>query len=139
VSHMAWRSDMQLVGYLRGRDGGDGFFAVNVESAQLEPLDGAFARFGDGHPSVSRSRFVVWDTYPDKARMQHLFRADLSAPGGAVETLGSFFHGFAYHDSSRCDLHPRFGLDADDVFFDSVCKGRRRLWRLRVGAKEQAQ
>ena len=134
VSHMAWRDDAQLVGYLRGRDGRDAFFAVDVDSAQLEPLDGAFARFGDGHPSVSCGRFVVWDSYPDKARMQHLFRGDLSAPGGAVETLGAFFHGFGYRDSSRCDLHPRFGVDAHDVFFDSVCNGRRRLWRLRVGA-----
>jgi hypothetical protein len=132
VSHMAWRSDAQLVGYLRGPDGRDGFFSLRVDEPRLEPLDRAFAQFGDGHPSVSDSRFVVWDTYPDKARMQHLFRADLGASGVAVERLGSFFHGFGYREASRCDLHPRFGLDADEVFFDSVCKGRRRLWRLRV-------
>jgi hypothetical protein len=134
VSHMAWRSDAQLVGYLRGTDGRDGFFAVRVDEPQLEPLDRAFARFGDGHPSVSRGRYVVWDTYPDKGRMQHLFRADLGAADAVVEDLGSFFHGFDYQDSSRCDLHPRFGQDADEVFFDSVCQGRRRLWRLRVQA-----
>jgi hypothetical protein len=132
VSHMAWRSDAQLVGYLRGPDGRDGFFALDPDRPVLEPLDRAFAQFGDGHPSVSGGRFVVWDTYPDKARMQHLLRADLSVANATVERLGSFFHGFGYQESSRCDLHPRFGLNADEMFFDSVCNGRRRLWRLRV-------
>ena len=71
--------------------------------------------------------------------MQHLFRADLSAANAPVERLGSFFHGFGYQDSSRCDLHPRFGLSADEVFFDSVCNGRRRLWRLRVQSAATAE
>jgi hypothetical protein len=133
VSHMAWRSDRELFGYLRGPDGRDGFFTIQVDTGQMRPIGrGTMDVHGDGHPSIAAG-VVVYDTYPDKARMQHLFRVDLD--GGdepRVQLLGSFFHGLQYDAECRCDLHPRFGRSCRQVFFDSVCEGGRRLWSLEL-------
>jgi Tol biopolymer transport system component len=72
--------------------------------------------------------WFVTDTYPDKARMQHLIMANWKT--GEARKLGEFFHGFEYDGQTRCDLHPRFSPDGKSIFFDSVFDGRRRLYRL---------
>jgi hypothetical protein len=133
VSHMAWQSDRELLGYLRGPDGSDGFFSIDLETRGMRPLGPAvMGAFGDGHPSIFAGRFIVYDSYPDKARMQRLFRLDLADGYTQVQLLGAFFHGLAYEGICRCDLHPRYGRNRDEIFFDSVYDGRRRLRRLRI-------
>lgn len=133
VSHMAWRSEEELFGYLRGRDEQDGFFRICIDTGQIQPAGrGTMDIYGDGHPSIAGGSVVVYDTYPDKARMQHLFRVDLESSAPRVQELGSFFHGLGYRGVCRCDLHPRFGRNSSEIFFDSVCDGHRRLWRVEV-------
>jgi len=134
VSHMCWRDNSSIIGYLRGPDLSDGFWEIDVMSGEYKKIPG-LKGFGDGHPS-SYSDFFVADTYPDKARMQHL---NLVSPTEKRTTsLGSFYHGFEYMGETRCDLHPRFKLDGNGkrqigtVFFDTVCTGKRKLARIQV-------
>lgn len=128
VSHCDWVDEQMLLGYMRGPEGRDGYWLLDTQTGSFEPcLQDQLAGYGDGHPHVLGD-WLVTDTYPDKARMQHLLLCNWKT--GEVKPLGEFFHSFKYSGETRCDLHPRFSPDGKAVFFDSVFTGKRRLYRL---------
>lgn len=130
VSHYCWMNDQQLLGYMRGRSGTDGYFIVNVETGTMKSvLDGRLDANGDGHPSVQGRRLVT-DTYPNKGRMQNLLLVDLEEE--TVETVAELRHGLQFDAETRCDLHPRLSHDGSTVFFDAVFSGQRRHYRMTV-------
>jgi Tol biopolymer transport system component len=79
---------------------------------------------GDGHPSFN-GRFVAFDTYPDKSRMQKLYLYDIAE--NIVIPVVELFQNIKYKNETRCDLHPRFSNDGRLLFFDSVYSGQRTL------------
>ncbi|NGM87291.1 glycosyl transferase [Parapusillimonas sp. SGNA-6] len=128
VSHCFWIDDHTVMSFMRGPHGKDGYYIVNVDTGQIGPLlEGRLDAMGDGHPHVHKTWFVT-DTYPDKSRMQHLVRGDLTT--GKIVELGQFYQSFAFGGESRCDLHPRISPDGSKVFFDSVFSGKRKLYML---------
>lgn len=136
VSHCTWVDDFTLLCFLRGPDGHDGYYLVDLHTDTLQPLlGGLLDAMGDGHPSTHGHHFIT-DCYPDRRRMQHLLLGDLRT--GKVEPLGRFHHGFRYGGQARCDLHPRFCPQGRYVFLDSVCSGRRRLYFLELSAEEES-
>lgn len=132
VSHCFWVQEGLVLGFLRGPDGSDNYWLIDATTGEFRRLDrGPLQGVGDGHPHVVGDWFVT-DTYPDKARMQHLFLVNWRT--GEVKELGEFFHGFEFDGECRCDLHPRLSLDAQRVYFDSVFSGKRSLYRLDLSA-----
>ncbi len=128
VSHCFWINNSRVISYMRGPSGKDGYYLIDAHSGGIKPLfGGKLDAGGDGHPHVHGDWFVT-DTYPDKSRMQHLFKANL-ATGETVE-LGQFFQGFNFGGETRCDLHPRVSPDGGKVFFDSVFNGKRKLYMM---------
>lgn len=128
VSHCFWADDKTILGYMRGPENKDAYWLVDIDSCSFthfSALDG----LGDGHPHVHGEWFVT-DTYPDKARMQHLLLCNWKT--GEIKELAEFFHGFEYAGETRCDLHPRFSPDGKAVFFDSVFTGKRQLYSMDV-------
>ncbi|WP_348827979.1 hypothetical protein [Halomonas sp. RT37] len=130
VSHCFWANNDTVIGYMRGPDGVDGYWLIDISTQQFSPLPNyALQGFGDGHPHVFGD-WLVTDTYPDKARMQHLLLCNWRS--GEVKELGEFYHGFEFGGECRCDLHPRFSPDGKKVFFDSVFNGKRQLYVMDV-------
>lgn len=128
VSHCCWVDSKTILGYLRGPNEKDAYWLLDINSGVFSQFaEGKLDRYGDGHPHVYGEWFVT-DTYPNKARMQHLILCNLRS--GEVREIGEFFHGFEYVGESRCDLHPRFSSDGKAVFFDSVYSGKRRLYKM---------
>jgi hypothetical protein len=128
VSHCFWADDNTVLGYMRGPDGRDTYWLINVSTGEFKESPTVELKpYGDGHPHVHGDWFVT-DTYPDKARMQHLLLGNWKT--GEVRHLGEFFHAFRFSGESRCDLHPRFSPDGKSVYFDSVWSGKRCLYRL---------
>ena len=128
VSHCFWADGNTILGYMRGPDGKDAYWLLNVNTAEFSELPcKELAKFGDGHPHVHGDWFIT-DTYPDKARMQHLLWCNWKT--GEVKEVGEFFHGFQFNGESRCDLHPRLSLDGKCVYFDSVFTGKRQLYKM---------
>ena len=137
VSHCFWINGGALLCYLRGPTGRDGYHIVDTLTGRSESLfAGALDTMGDGHPHIHDDWFVT-DTYPDRRRMQHLIKANLRT--GKITELGRFVHSFRYGGETRCDLHPRIAPDGRQVFFDSVCSGRRRLYCLETEPREESQ
>jgi hypothetical protein len=130
VSHCFWVDNKTILGYLRGPNGKDVYWLIDIETDKFtHVLGGKLDKFGDGHPHVHGDWFVT-DTYPDKARMQHLILVNWKTR--EVKELGEFFHGFKYSGETRCDLHPRFSVDGKSIFFDSVFSGKRHLYKMDI-------
>jgi hypothetical protein len=129
VSHCYWYDNENIFGYLREFDG-DRFYMINVNTLEKKVIGkNVIDKYGDGHPSIYKEK-VIFDTYPDKARMLHLFMYDLKNKN--LEELGEFFQPFDFYEETRCDLHPRFSFDGKKVFFDSVHEGRRYLYMMEL-------
>lgn len=124
VSHCCWIDNSTIVGYLKYR-GEKGFFFINVDTLEVrccQPMTDLHT--GDGHPSYN-GRFVAFDTYPDKSRMQKLYLFDFK--NSVVISLLELYQSARYEEECRCDLHPRFSKDGDKLFFDTVYHGHREL------------
>jgi hypothetical protein len=126
VSHYHWFDDNYIVAYARTSEHGDRYYKINVHSGEREVIgEGILQQFGDGHCTVSPDRkFLLSDTYPDKARNQKLFIYDLE--NREAHVIGTFFSPWKYDDYSRCDLHPRWSQDGRWISIDSVCSGERK-------------
>lgn len=124
VSHCCWLDNNTILGYLR-HNNEDGFFTIDISTGKISKHDAMSSlHMGDGHPSVS-NRYVAFDTYPDKSRMQHLFLLDRLS--GSIQEIAEVHHSVKYMDESRCDMHPRFSADGKRLYFDTVLTGNRRL------------
>ena len=131
VSHCFWADENTILGYMRGPGEKDAYWLLDITTGEFTQFGaGKLEKYGDGHPHVYGDWFVT-DTYPNKARMQHLILCNWKT--GEVKEVGEFFHGFEYAGESRCDLHPRFSADGKAVFFDSVFTGKRQLYRMGLG------
>jgi len=128
ISHCTWVDENTVLGYMRGPNGKDGYWVIDVNNGFIECLD-ILKDMGDGHPSVFKE-WLVTDTYPDKSRMQRLLMINLKTREEII--LGEFYHGFRYNGETRCDLHPRISPDGKSVFFDSVFDGKRKLYKMEL-------
>lgn len=130
VSHCFWVDKNTILGYMRGPQRKDAYWLIDVGTGEFNRLiNEELSSLGDGHPHV-RGEWFVTDTYPDKARMQHLLLGNWKT--GEVLKIGEFYHGFEFHGESRCDLHPRLSYDGRKVYFDSIFNGKRHLYAMRV-------
>ncbi|SDH41389.1 hypothetical protein SAMN04488136_11590 [Vibrio xiamenensis] len=127
VSHMCWVGNDNLFGYLSDKDNTPGFYHVDLKNNILTP-EKALAGFSDGHPSYNeKTNELVFDTYPDKSRLQTLYKFDLSTK--KLDSIAKFYHSMSYVGESRCDLHPRF-LSDGSVCVDTVYTDSRKLVKL---------
>ena len=71
---------------------------------------------------------MLFDSYPDRSRMQHLYTYDMEKD--EIEKLGSFISPLRYYGENRCDLHPKWSFNGKDIFIDSTYDGKRKLYYL---------
>jgi Tol biopolymer transport system component len=132
VSHYAWRDDNSLLVWARAPEHGDRYYVVDATTGRRDVYGaGTLDRFGDGHPSFSPDgRWIVTDSYPDRARMRHLLLCRHEA--GEVIEVGAFHSPWRYDGAVRCDLHPRWSPDGRSVSIDSAHEGVRRTYAVDV-------
>lgn len=124
VSHCCWIDDDTVFGYFR-YNGAEGYYYCNIHTGIVTPCATMTdLQLGDGHPSCI-GNWIVFDTYPDKSRMQHLYLYNRISD--QIIPLLELFQDIVYMGESRCDLHPRFSEDGRYVFFDTVFTGKRSL------------
>jgi len=130
VIHCFWRDDDHIFGFLRDSSYGDKYYMINANTGEKNIVGkGLIDCFGDGHPHINGD-LVIFDTYPNKARMKELYLYNFSLNN--LHKLGEFYEGFEYQGETRCDLHPRLSLDGKTAYFDSVHSGKRQLYSLNL-------
>ena len=128
VSHCYWLNDNTIIGYMKGNDCQNGYYRIDLQFNRFERLPEVIQNFGDGHPSILGTK-MIFDTYPDKNRLKHLYLFDLATI--QVKELASFYEPLCYENQCRCDLHPRF-ISNNLVSIDSTHNGSRQLYLLNI-------
>ena len=130
VSHMAWVNDELLFGYLRRKDGTDGYAYIDLDGNETPHNHELLV--DDGHPTVYNERYIVTDSYPDYTCNSKLILIDRQK--NDVRLLGRFYSGKPYQGTKRCDLHPRFDKEGKALTIDTVCEGVRKVYHINLDA-----
>ena len=125
ASHYHWKNDEVLMIYAAGAQG--------VRVYEWNDVDGSEVLFEadifrhDGHCSYAPDRkSMVYDSYPDKERFQHLWIYDFK---NAPVELGKLYS-YPQDMEIRCDLHPRWNRDGSVITIDSNHEGARGIYEL---------
>ena len=129
VSHCYWKNDDEIIAFERKNDGGNGYYLMKDKTQEYRRLWPQLNN--DGHPSYcpSDNSLVVFDTYPNRARVQEVKVArDTDLEGNDIKVLAKVYAPFKYDNDTRCDLHPRWSRDGKKICFDAVFEGHRGLY-----------
>lgn len=126
VSHCYWKNDEEIIAFERKKEFGPGYYLMKDKTNEWKHLWPRVSN--DGHPSYCPvvPDLVVFDTYPNRARVQEIKIAkDTDAE---PETVAKVYAPFKYDNDTRCDLHPRWSRDGKKVCFDSAFEGHKGLY-----------
>lgn len=134
VSHFCWLSDNVIFAYAN-TENGDGYYQYQIQSDQLIPFTNKLKSV-DGHPHAEMTgKKVVFDTYPDKRRLQQLAVYDFQSQ--SLNEIAKLYSPMKFWDGKRVDLHPRFRPDGSYVCIDCSTTGVRALATLNVNGLSQ--
>ena len=128
ISHFYWQASNALVVYLKDPSKGHCYIHINLETLQREYLS-ALDDYGDGHPG-GFGKVMLTDTYPNRLGHQSLLILNNLFDNKKPKELAKLYHPLKFIGESRCDLHPRIDVNKKIIYFDSVYKGKRQLYRM---------
>ncbi|HEY9542913.1 TolB family protein [Prevotella sp.] len=130
VSHCYWKNDEEIIAFERKKEEGTGYYLMKDKTQEWKHLWKQLSN--DGHPSYcpTDENLVLFDTYPDRARVQEVKIA--RDDSDEVTTIAKVFAPFKYDNDTRCDCHPRWSRDGKKVAFDSTFEGRKGLYVVNV-------
>ena len=129
VSHCYWKNDGEIIAFENKHNGGTGYYLMKDKTQEYKHLWPSISN--DGHPSYSplNNGLVVFDSYPDKRRVQEIKVAyDNDIDGKNMKVIAKVFSPFKYDNDTRCDLHPRWSPDEKQICFDGTFEGHRGLY-----------
>ena len=133
VSHCYWKDNDQIIAFCNKHDGGTGYYLMKDKTQDYQHLWSSLSN--DGHPSYSPTdnSLVVFDTYPDRSRIQEVKLArDTDVKGEDIKVIARVFAPFKYDNDTRCDLHPRWSRDGKKICFDACFEGHRGVYVVNV-------
>lgn len=132
VSHYCWLDDDTIITYARTDKSGDKYYEIDTNSGEVKIVgEGILDKYGDGHPMVSNNKkWLLTDTYPNKARMRKLILFNLKS--NELFVLGEFYAPWKFNGTKRCDLHPRWSSDDSYISIDSAHEGNRKSYLIDV-------
>jgi hypothetical protein len=129
VSHHSWHSPQDVIVYSKGPDHTMSYHDFVDRVGLARPLFVEHA-LPNGHGTFcAEGDVLLTDTYPDRFGFQHLYLIHID---GALRDVGRFFHPAGLHMDRRCDLHPRWSRNEQEVFVDAAPDGCRRIVKLNV-------
>lgn len=121
VSHITWKSDDEILATASNQQQGTRYYQYDVsKKTRTNFLHETL--ISDGHPSYSSSGAIVTDSRPNELGERELL---LVYTNGVVDVLATFYNPHIH--KNRCDLHPRWSADGEQVIFDSIHTGLRSL------------
>lgn len=129
VSHCYWKDNEHIIAFENKHNEGTGYYLMKDRTQEYTHLWPQLSN--DGHPSYcpTDKSLVVFDTYPDRARILEIKVArDTDLEGKDIKVLARVFAPFKYDNDTRCDLHPRWSRDGKKICFDACFEGHRGLY-----------
>ena len=117
TSHYDWRDPRHILAWASHPSFGERFYLYEDRSDRVAAV-APDTMTENGHCTyLPGGRFILNDTYPDRARLQHPYLYDMKT--GDRRPLGHFRSPPGYAGEFRCDLHPRSSRDGRSVAIDS--------------------
>jgi hypothetical protein len=131
ISHFIWHDPEHILAYAEATPRGrQGFYIFKDSRRQKVEEIAKGVVTSDGHCTYSPDgQWVLYDTYPDKNMIQHVYLFDLKRNRrvhvGAFEAPKPYW-GAPPQNEWRCDLHPRFTRNGKNIIIDSPYNGTGR-------------
>jgi hypothetical protein len=125
TSHFIWRDDEHIMAWATHPSHGKAFYLYKDKTEQVERMDPEKMPVNGHNTYLPGNRWILNDTYPDEARLQHPYLYDTRTR--TRHPLGHFLSPKEYTGEWRCDTHPRFSPDGRKVCIDSPHAGGRQL------------
>ena len=130
ISHFDWYSPTRILAWANHYTLGMHYLMYTDRTAEVEVL-GKDVFFEDGHCSFSPDRqWMMTDTYPDSEDKRTLILYHMTT--GRRIDIGKFYAPPQLEGPLRCDLHPRWSRDGQQVCIDSAHEGSRQMYVLNV-------
>jgi hypothetical protein len=131
ISHYDWLGDEAiLVWAVHPTTGKSHFLRLNLDGTIRIFGEGTLAE--DGHCTFSpNQKWVLNDTYPDRFDMRTLMLVKWPE-GKRIDIARLHSPKSTWWGEIRCDLHPRWSRDGNEVCIDSVHKGTRQMYVIDV-------
>lgn len=130
TSHSCWLDNNRIISFCYTEQFDNAYIVFVDKTNEFKMLSNNLPKC-DGHPSVDPSgRWMVTDTYPKLDRMSRLYLYNFYT--NEVICLGRFYQPLKYSGSYRIDLHPKWNLKGDKIYFESRHNGLRNLYALDV-------
>lgn len=131
VSHFDWRGSDEVLAWA-SRDGIGNRYFLFPDQAGAEPeIVGEGVLSVDGHCTYSPSgRWILTDTYPNREGFKQLMLWNVEREERV--DLATLFGPIPPDVDIRCDLHPRWSRDGQQICLDSIHQGTRQMYLLDV-------
>ena len=117
TSHFIWRDPAHVLAWAWHPSHQLKFYLYEDKTDRVEPI-GPTVMTQNGHCTyLPGNEWILNDTYPDGARNQHPYLYHV--PSGRRVSLGNYLSLPPYANEWRCDNHPRFSPDGNNVVIDS--------------------
>ena len=131
VSHCFWKDNETILAFENKKEYGPGYYLMVDKTQKFTRLWKELDN--DGHPSYSPNRkLVVTDTYPNRNRISEIKVMKDDDKYSKINVIARVYNPFRYDNDTRCDLHPRWNREGDEICFDSTFEGRRRMYIVKV-------
>lgn len=136
VSHCFWKNNLSILAFENKKKNGPGYYLMKDKTQKYIHCWPQLS--DDGHPSYSPDgKKIVTDTYPNKSRIACIRIMDGDERKEEVQVIARVFAPFKYDNDTRCDLHPRWNRNSNQICFDSVFEGTRGLYVVDLNERRQ--
>ncbi len=130
TSHSCWYDNQRILSFCYTPEYGNAYTAF-IDMTNQRELISIDLPTEDGHPSVSpNKKWMVTDSYPGLSRMSSLYLFNFHTRKLIV--LGRFYQPLQYKGTERIDLHPKWNMAGNKIYFESGHNGYRNLYCLNI-------
>ena len=132
TSHFIWRDPRHVLAWAEHPSRGEKFYLYEDQTETVEVV-GPDVMPRNGHCTYlpPDGQWILNDTYPDEARLQHPYLYEVAS--GKRVPLAHLYSPPEYKGEWRCDNHPRYSRDGTKVVVDSTHGGEgRQLYMIDV-------
>lgn len=127
VSHCCWKNNEEILSFLNKKESGKHYYLMKDKTKEYKMLWPELNT--DGHCTYSSDgKFVITDTYPNNKRMASVYLC--TENDNKSRKIARVYSPFKYDNDNRCDLHPRWNHNGDEICIDSVHDGKKEIYKI---------
>lgn len=128
TSHSCWFGNDKIISFCFTSEFGNGYTVFTDLTSERKLLSEKLPKV-DGHPSVSpNGKWMITDSYPNHDRMAKMYLYNII--NDEMKIIGRFYQPLRFVNENRIDLHPKWNMQGNKVYFESGHNGERNLYSI---------